>query len=153
MMIIEKRLHICIFDIGVGWHFQIFNFDEISVNRVYSCILRGEAGAKFSLSHQLNMKGTMRETYREGIFVFHIVTIHLLELNTNIRCPGPQHRSCRFQILVKEMYFDKLIKNFIITISERKDAGAAIQSRTRVWWQRFLQTHPVIHRQGTEVAP
>ena len=35
----------------------------------------------------------------------------------------------------------------MVTISERKDAGAAIQSRTRVRWQRFLQTHPVIHKQ------
>ena len=52
----------------------------------------------------------MRETYREGIFVFHIVTIHLLELNTNIRCPGLQHKSYGFQILVKEVFSDKLIK-------------------------------------------
>ena len=95
----------------------------------------------------------MRESYQEGIFVFHIVTIHLLELNTNIRFPGLQHRSYRFQILVKVMYSDKSIISFIVTISERKDAGAAIQSRTRVWWQRLLQTHPVIHGQGTEGAP
>ena len=93
------------------------------------------------------------ESHREGIFVFHIVTIDLLELNTNIRCPGLQHKSCRFQVLMKkEMYSGKL-KKIVVTISERKDAGAAIQSRTRVWWQRFLQTHPVIHRQGTEGAP
>ena len=36
---------------------------------------------------------------------------------------------------------------------EREDAGAAVQSWTRVWWQRFLQTHMIIYRQGTEVAP
>ena len=95
----------------------------------------------------------MRETYREGIFVSRIEPIHLLELNTNIRCPGLQHKSYRFQILVKKMYSDKLKNNFTVTISERKDTGAAVQSRTRVRWQRFLQTHLIIHRQGTEVAP
>ena len=92
----------------------------------------------------------MRETYLEGIFVSHIVPIHWQELNTNIRFPGLQHKSYRFQILVKKMYSDKLKNNLIVTISERKDAGAAIQSRTRVWWQRLLQTHPVIHGQGAE---
>ena len=52
----------------------------------------------------------MRETYREGIFVSRIEPIHLLELNTNIRCPGLQHKSCRFQILVREIYSDQLMK-------------------------------------------
>ena len=52
----------------------------------------------------------MRETYREGIFVSRIEPIHLLELNTNIRCSGLQHKSYGFQILVKEVFSDKLIK-------------------------------------------
>ena len=52
--------------------------------------------------------------------MFHIVTIHLLELNTNIRCPGLQHRSYGFQILVKEMYSDKLMRTLFLPFLKGK---------------------------------